>query len=447
MIFYDVLCNHKVVDVALLRLYKHNIAISPFYSFTLSPFHNMDKPIDYIALSIPIFFLLIGLELLISRLKHTQLYRFNDAITNISCGIGQQVIGVFLKTFTVLGYVFIYQNYRLIPNMPQNALTWVLLFIGVDFFYYWFHRLAHEINVLWGSHVVHHQSEEYNLSVALRQSWVQSVFSSLFYLPLAYIGFSPVLFVTIAAFQTLYQFWIHTRIINKMPTWFEYVFNTPSHHRVHHGVNPIYIDRNHGGTLIIFDRMFGTFQTEQEAVVYGITVQPKSWNPLWLNLDYWVHLWNEFWQMQTWGNRWHLLFGNPGWHPANELVPQHEFNAANYHKYDTTISPQINYYILGQYTLILGGATVFLFSADAYSLVIRVLLAVLIIWAIVNCGALFENKTWATPAEIARLLGTALAVYFITAASLVSLLLVVLFAFGSIIWLLAVRKNYQTNNN
>jgi sterol desaturase/sphingolipid hydroxylase (fatty acid hydroxylase superfamily) len=213
MIFYD-LCNHKVVDVVLLRLYNHHITTSPFrhittsphHHFTTSPHHHMDKPIDYIALSIPIFFLLIGLELLISRLKHTQLYRFNDAITNISCGIGQQVIGVFLKTFTVLGYVFIYQNYRLIPNMPQNALTWVLLFIGVDFFYYWFHRLAHEINVLWGSHVVHHQSEEYNLSVALRQSWVQSVFSSLFYLPLAYIGFSPVLFVTIAAFQTCISF-------------------------------------------------------------------------------------------------------------------------------------------------------------------------------------------------------------------------------------------------
>lgn len=373
----------------------------------------MDKPIDYIALSIPIFFLLIGLELLISRLRHTHLYRFNDAVTNISCGIGQQVVGVFLKTFTVLGYVYLYENYRLIPDMPQNAFTWVLLFIGVDLFYYWFHRLAHEISVLWGSHVVHHQSEEYNLSVALRQSWVQSIFSSLFYLPLAYIGFSPVLFVTVATFQTLYQFWIHTRIINKMPAWFEYVFNTPSHHRVHHGVNPIYIDRNHGGTLIIFDRLFGTFQAEQEEVFYGITVQPKSWNPLWLNLEYWVDLWEEFWQLSSWSNRFHLLFNKPGWHPADVEVTKTEFLPANYHKYDTATSPALNYYILFQYALILGGATVFLFSADAYSLGIRALLAALIIWAIVNFGALFESKKWAIPAELARLVVTAVVISFI----------------------------------
>ncbi len=190
-------------------------------------------------------------------------------------------------------------------------------------------------------------------------------------------------------------------------------------------------------TILLFNRT--------RAVVYGITVSPKL-EPLWLNLDYWCICGRVLADANV-GQPLAFVVWQPRLHPANELVPQHEFNAANYHKYDTTISPQINYYILGQYTLILGGATVFLFSADAYSLVIRVLLAVLIIWAIVNCGALFENKTWATPAEIARLLGTALAVYFITAASLVSLLLVVLFAFGSIIWLLAVRKNYQTNNN
>lgn len=368
----------------------------------------MDKPIDYIALSIPIFFLLIGLELLIDRLKNTQLYRFNDAVTNISCGIGQQVIGVFLKTLTVLLYVYVYENYRLIAHLPSSLLTCLALFVGVDFCYYWFHRATHHINVLWGSHVVHHQSEEYNLTVALRQSWIQSVFSNLFYLPLAYIGFDPALFVTLVSFQTLYQFWIHTRTINKMPAWFEYVFNTPSHHRVHHGVNPIYIDRNHGGTLILFDRWFGTFQAEQEEVVYGVTVQPNSWNPLWLNLESWVALWHNLRRVPNWGDRWQMLWRSPGWVPPSANQPAAlPFNPQRYHKYDTEVSLSLNYYVLLHYVVTLSAATVFLFSADAYALPFRLLAAALVIWAIMGCGAVLEQRRYALYTEPARLLATA----------------------------------------
>ena len=362
---------------------------------------------DYIALSIPLFFLLIGLELLVSRLQQTRLYRFNDAITNLSCGIGQQVIGVFLKTATILFYVYLYDHHRLIADIPNTWLTWFLLFVGVDFCYYWFHRLAHEISVLWGSHVVHHQSEEYNLTVALRQSWFQALFSHVFYLPLAWIGFSPVLYVTIASFQTLYQFWIHTKMIYKLPRWFEFVFNTPSHHRVHHGVNPIYIDRNHGGTLIIFDRLFGTFQEEQEEVVYGITTGAKSWNPLWLNLSYWADLGGQVRQATSWKHRGHLLFNRPGWQPADVPTSTFTFNPSAIEKYDTTIPNGLNYYILVQYLLILAGATVFLFSADNFSLPLNALLCGFIILSIVNCGGLLEQKRWVWYAEVVRLIGLA----------------------------------------
>ena len=242
--------------------------------------------LNLITLSIPAFFILIAVELLINKMKKTNLYRLNDTISNLSSGIISQVVGVFTKIVTIGVYVWIYNNFRVFKNIPNEWYTWILLFIGVDFFYYWFHRLSHEVSVLWGTHVVHHQSEEYNLSVALRQSATQTFGSFWFYLPLAFIGFSPTLFATIAAIQTLYQFWIHTRLIDKMPAWFEYFFNTPSHHRVHHGVNPKYIDKNHGGTLIIFDRMFGTFQLEEEEVHYGVTSQLKSWNIAVANFDY-----------------------------------------------------------------------------------------------------------------------------------------------------------------
>ncbi|RLD17506.1 MAG: sterol desaturase family protein, partial [Bacteroidetes bacterium] len=162
---------------------------------------------NYIILSIPIFFILIGVELLVSKLQHSGLYRFNDAVSNISCGVMQQIVGVLAKTVMIVGYIYLYDHFRLF-ELPATWWIYVLLFIGVDFFYYWFHRLSHEINILWGAHIVHHQSEEYNLSVALRQSTFQGFFSIVFYLPLAIIGFNPIAFVTINAFQTLYQFWI-----------------------------------------------------------------------------------------------------------------------------------------------------------------------------------------------------------------------------------------------
>jgi alkylglycerol monooxygenase len=227
--------------------------------------------INPIILSIPIFFILIGMELIVDKVRKKSNYRFNDAITNISCGIGEQVTGVFFKLFIVTIYEILFEHYKLF-DIPVNWTTGILLFIGVDFFYYWFHRYSHVINLFWGGHVVHHQSEEYNLSVALRQGWFQKFFSFIFYLPLAIIGFSPIQFLTVSSLVTLYQFWIHTKNINRMGV-LEHVLNTPSHHRVHHGVNPKYIDKNHAGTFIIWDKMFGTFQEEEEEPIYGITHQ------------------------------------------------------------------------------------------------------------------------------------------------------------------------------
>lgn len=367
---------------------------------------------NYIVLAIPAFFLLIGIELLIDRVKKTNYYRFNDAITNMNCGVGSQVLGVFLRSFIYIGYYFLYQNYKLfeLPEIGKAyssfeiILTSFVLFIGVDFFYYWFHRLAHEINIMWGSHVVHHQSEEYNLTVALRQGWVQSAFSWVFYLPLAIIGFQPELFILVNAFQTLYQFWIHTKTIDKMPRWFEYIFNTPSHHRVHHGINSQYIDKNHGGTLIIFDRMFGTFEPEQEEVVYGITQQPKSWNPFWLNIEHWWNLLKDFIEVEGLKNKWHILFNAPGWQPEGYVAGKGEFNPSQFSKYDTYTPKNLNYYIFIHNVLVLAATTLFLFNTDKFSWSENSIFGLLIIWSLVNLGAMFELKKWLYVSEISRLI-------------------------------------------
>jgi sterol desaturase/sphingolipid hydroxylase (fatty acid hydroxylase superfamily) len=361
---------------------------------------------DLIALSIPIFFALIGLELLISYLQKSPLYRFNDAITNLSCGITQQVASVFLKTILILLYGGVYTHFRLF-DLPQTWWMAGLLFIGVDFFYYWFHRYAHEISLFWGTHIVHHQSEEYNLTVALRQSIFQIVIATFFFLPLALIGFDPKIFVPVYALQTLYQFWIHTKTIQRMPAWFEFIFNTPAHHRVHHGVNKKYIDKNHGGTLIIFDRLFGTFQEEEEEPTYGVTVPLGTWNPVWANIDYYAWLKKQWVKSNTLSDKLGLLFRKPGWRPASAggTISLKEFEA-NRTKFDTNIPMSLNYYVFFQYAILLGGVSWFLFAAEKMQLLHQISCSLLVFWATLSISGIFEQKRWIHWAEPLRLLTT-----------------------------------------
>lgn len=358
--------------------------------------------VDYIALSVPVFFLLIGIELLWSFLKGLKLYSLSDAITNISCGIGQQLTGAFFKTFLFAGYIWIYENLRIATIQP-GLLQGILLFIGVDFFYYWFHRMSHEINAIWATHIVHHQSEEYNLTVALRQSWFQAFFSNFFYLPLAWIGFDPITTVAVIAFNTLYQFWIHTELIKNMG-WFEWIFNTPSHHRVHHGSNPEYIDKNHGGTLIIWDRLFGTFKAEQVAPVYGITTPLKSWNPFQANFHYWKDLFQLSRNSSKLSDKFIVFISAPGWRPeelGGRQFPQ-EVRRDNFTKFDVRISKPEKWYALTQFAAVLGFSSFLLFEIPKSG---TSLLWPLILWCLLSIGsigAFLERRTWGWTTELLR---------------------------------------------
>ncbi|MES2619722.1 MAG: sterol desaturase family protein [Bacteroidota bacterium] len=403
-----------------------------------------------IIYAIPVFFLLIGIELLIAKMKNLSYYRMNDAIANLSCGIGSQISGIFTKTFTFIGYLYLYEHS--VWKIENNVVTFILLFIGVDFFYYWFHRLAHEISFLWGSHVVHHQSEEYNLTVALRQAWLQGAFSWVFYLPLAVVGFSPAAFLTIASLQTLYQFWIHTKLINKMNPAFEYVFNTPSHHRVHHGVNPKYIDRNHGGTLIIFDRWFGTFQVEEEEVVYGITKQTNSWNPLWVNFEYWIDLFKEAFQVKQVKNFFLMMFKMPGWKPEElgGVAPLKEVTPQTFHKYNTEISGGMTNYAFTQFVIVLLSTTVFLVLQSkppfSESLVLKTLVASLIVLSLVTIGGIFERKSWVPALEYLRIAAISIFVFaLLRHSSLIFVAGIVtgIVALGSALWFTRYLGEFQ----
>lgn len=356
-----------------------------------------------IVLSIPIFFILIGIEIVVERLSHRKLYRLPDSIANLSCGITSQLSGIFFRVLSVGVYEFFFSNLA-VMHLERNWIYWTALFLLVDLGYYWAHRMSHEINLFWGGHVVHHQSEEYNLSVALRQSSFQVVWTFFFYLPLAFIGFETTDFLLISALNTLYQFWIHTETINRMG-WFEYIFNTPSHHRVHHGRDPKYIDKNHAGTLIIWDRMFGTFQEEEERPTYGITKPINSWNGVWANFSHYATMARELKQITNWSDKIRYLFNKPGWLPQSlgGYRPAPAVDKQQYVKYDTPAPVVLSYYVLVQYIVCLIATAFFLFKLPQFTLVQKAIASVLISISVVNLGVLFEHRRWVYAAEWLRI--------------------------------------------
>lgn len=365
---------------------------------------------NYIALAIPVFFALIALELQVARRSGHRYYRLNDSINDLATGILQQLATLLFATFLVAGYLALYARARVVDLPADSVLVWAACFVGVDLLYYWFHRLSHEINFLWAAHVVHHQSEEYNLTVALRQSALQPFFSMVFYWPLAVLGFPPAVYLACVSFNTLYQFWIHTRTIGRLGP-LERVLMTPSHHRVHHGRNPVYIDRNHGGTFIFWDKLFGTFEPEGETVVYGITRPLPSWNPVWANLHYWLEMLDAARATRRWRDKLLVFLKRPGWLPDDlggfQPPPPVRGDGP---RYDPTVDRATAVYAVVQFVQILGLALAFIALCASLSLLELALLAAAVTWGLVGLGALFDGRPWAGPCEWLRLVATVLGV-------------------------------------
>lgn len=275
-------------------------------------------------LSIPLFVLSMIVEYIWARRRDQQeLFNLADTVNNLQLGTGQLLVGLLVKAplFTLYHTVHQAGGGLGVPSWSMaSILAWAIGFLVMDCAYYWFHRLSHEHNFLWAGHAVHHQSEYYNLSVALRQSWIQQCFSGVFYLPLALGGIPVEMFITLYALNTLSQFWIHTQLIDRIGP-LEAVLNTPSHHRVHHGVDDDYVDKNYAGALIIWDKLFGTFEPEKEAPRYGVIKPLRSWNPTWANLDIWVQFIRRFGELSL-RDRLLLLLRAPAWRGADEAPLQ-----------------------------------------------------------------------------------------------------------------------------
>lgn len=370
---------------------------------------NSGKFENLIALAVPVFFISIAIEIIASLIMKRKVYRFNDSISDMSAGMMQELVGVFTKVLLFGVYIMVFDWVHRPANagpsdvygIPVNPITWVVVFILVDVVYYWFHRNSHNIAVIWGSHETHHSSQEYNLSVALRQGAFQRLFSFPYYLPMAIAGFSPLQFMVCSQINTLYQFFIHTRLVKSLGP-LEYVMNTPSHHRVHHGVNPKYIDKNHAGVFIVWDKLFGTFQKEEEEPYYG-TVKPlTTFNPVWAQLHYWWGLFEL--SLKARGlDKIKVWFKGPGWKPdyLGGKHPIPEINPKTYVKYDAENSTRLRVYAGIVYALSL---PVFLILQQTKGLQLthQVILAVPVVVGLATAGGLMMRKKWGLILECVR---------------------------------------------
>ncbi len=268
------------------------------------------------VIAIPIFALLIGIEAWLTVRRRREIYEAKDAWVNIFIGFMSVAFGALFGLF--IGAIYL-ATYEIAPyKFPADAWwTWAILFFVDDFAYYWFHRISHESRLFWNFHVVHHSSEQYNLSVAVRQSWFSGILHWIFYAPIMLLGFAPWMFLTMHGFNLIYQFWIHTKIIDRLGP-LEHVLNSPSHHRVHHGVNEKYLDKNYAGVLIIWDKMFGSFVNEDEEPRYGIIKPLKSYNPLRINTHAWTEMFEAVRGQRSFRNKLRCIFGPP----SMEMSPQ-----------------------------------------------------------------------------------------------------------------------------
>ncbi len=373
--------------------------------------HGVDEGLNYVAFAIPVFLGSIFLEAYIARKQgRAGYYYFGTALSDVATGSVFQALEVFFKIATLGLYVWLFEHARLIDWTGREWVAWLLGLVGLDLAFYWWHRASHVVNVLWAVHGVHHQSEDFNLAVALRQPAFEPITWFFFYAPLALLGVSPEIYVASYAIDRLYQFFIHTELVDKLPRPLEWLLNTPSHHRVHHGVQDQYLDKNYGGILIVWDRLFRTFEVEGERVVYGTTVPLASYNPVWGNLQLLVRIAELQAAATRWRDKLWAPFAHPAWLPQGVEHDPHEQKRMSSPKYRPPISKALAWYLAGHY-LLLGLALIpfLLFEHDFTWAQLGAGSAALIAGNMAFLG-LIEHKRWALWLERVRGVLTAAAV-------------------------------------
>jgi alkylglycerol monooxygenase len=355
------------------------------------------SPSQIIVLATPVFLLLIAIELAVGWRRQRNTYRLADAVSSISLGMLSQTSAVFTRLLRIGIYTALFEHVALWRNDAfwTSVPGWLLALLFYDFCYYWLHRMGHESAVLWAAHAVHHQSQDYNLSTALRQTSSGALLGWIFYVPMALAGVPPLVFAVVGLIDLLYQFWVHTEQVGRLG-WFDRWFCSPSNHRVHHAVNDAYLDKNYGGILIVWDRLFGTFQDEKpdDRCVYGTRGLLNSWDPLWANAQVYAGLAHDSWHARSWADKLRVWLKPPGWRPAEVAArfPKPAFSMAQMQRYQPPMARPVQWFALAQFALLLAGVAVFLWQADTAPLAHNAIwFAVLLVsqWAL---GAVMQGR-------------------------------------------------------
>lgn len=379
----------------------------------------MGETPNYAVFATPIFGAAIFVETMLARRKGRlrELYSLGTAVSDVGCGAVFQVMEVLLNLVTLALYAWLYEHARLVHWDDNSPWPWVIGLVGVDFLYYWWHRVSHVVNVMWAVHGVHHQSEDYNLAVALRQPVLEPLTWLLFYRVLALLGVPPLVYVISFGLNLFYQFWIHTELVGRLPRPIEWVLNTPSHHRVHHGVDAEYLDRNYGGVLVLWDRLFGSFQPEQQRPTYGTTVPLRSYNPLWGNAQHLHRTWRLSRAATRWRDKLWAWVAHPAWLPPGVVEPDPKPDRGRYHKYRPPLSRAKAWYVAASLLLVVGLAGPFVYVGHLLPLPQIMAAAGVLALAHVALSGLVEGKPWASALDWVRIAGVSVVAAWLCAAA------------------------------
>lgn len=394
----------------------------------------MEKNVYIYLTPIAVFFIL--LEVALCRIYKKDLISFPEAIANFGTALANQTTNVLVMIGVYYVYGWLYDNFRIF-TIEINWWSSILLLLGVDFVFYWVHRWGHEINILWAAHSPHHSAEEMNFFVAVRASVTQRLCSFLFFWVLTIIGFHPVHIYTLVGIHLFIAFLHHTEFIPKLWRWIEFLFTTPSHHRVHHGVNFPYLDKNYGEFLIIWDRMFGTFAEEKEKVIYGMYNHPKSWNPVRINFHYFIVLWKDAVAAEYWWDKIRIWFMPAGWRPRGleqkEMIEITGQNQVRYRPEMFANSPiYLSLQLIFGITLMLG----IISNIYGWNIGEKWIASGLLWWQIINWGGILEARRWILISENLRILITVICIVMLSDLYQPSLSLFVILASAgfSIVW-------------
>jgi alkylglycerol monooxygenase len=396
------------------------------------------EALNYLAFAMPAFFVFLYLEYRIARRnKKENLFKYESSVSNISIGIAERLINLFVAAGFYEIYFLVYNNYALF-SIPSNWMIWIGLVLATDFVWYWYHRLGHEVNIFWAAHIVHHQSEEFNLTTSARITTIQAIIRTGFWCLLPLAGFHPNMVITMLLVHGAYSFFTHTQVVGRIKL-LEYVFITPSLHGVHHASDEKYLDKNYGDMFVFWDKLFGTFQAEEEKPKYGLTHPLKSYSFLWQHFHYYFEIYESCRRAASVKGKWNAVFGSPAT-MDQDIRPQLEKRFLQ----DRTLKLKelkFRNYLSLQIGMCVLMLTWFTYFYNQQQSVDKLFTLSFILVTLINCGALLEQRKWIYYLEYGRL--ALLSTYILYAKGYTELLLLPLFVIISAEKIFSLGKWYQ----